>query len=255
MTSQSDSHSVQSEKSSTLGQVTHSGENNEFIHIGNKKYLKSELRQAFGGDLNPGVSPYPVNLFANPAPLGLAAFSLTTFVLSMANAKAMGITIPNVVVGAACFYGGAAQFLAGVWELAIGNTFGGTALTSYGSFWLSYAAIFVEAFGIQKAYAENMDQFENAVGFYLIGWAMVTFMFVLTTMKSTLGFFLLFFLLCLTFILLGGGALSGVVNVTRAGGVVGVITAFVGWYNAFAGVVAPLNSYIGVTPIYLPGGL
>lgn len=233
--------------------IVFSGDDNEFIHLGKNKYLKSEIQEAFGGTLNPGASPYPVNKFGNPAPLGLAAFAMTTFILSMFNSKAMGITIPNVVVSLACMYGGAVQFLAGVWELAIGNTFGGTALTSYGAFWLSYAAIFIESFGIASAY-EDAVMFDNAVGFYLIGWAIVTFMFVLTTSKSTLMFFLLFLFLCITFILLGAGALSGVANVSRAGGIFGVITAFLGWYNAFAGVAVPANSYITARPIPLPRG-
>lgn len=235
-----------------IGYVTHHGDNLEYVILGNKKYLKHELMAAFGGTMNPGVQPYPTNQFANPAPLGLSAFAFTTFVLSMYNAKAMGITIPNVVVSAACIYGGAIQFLAGVWELAIGNTFGGTALASYGSFWLSFSAIYIESFGIAAAY-EDPQMFENAVGFYLIGWAIVTFMFVLTTSKSTVMFFALFAFLCLTFILLGIGSLTGKEGVTRAGGVVGVITAFLGWYNAFAGVADKTNSYVVVHSLPLPG--
>lgn len=225
----------------------------DYIYLGNNKFHKYELKKAFGGDLNPGMSPYPVNNFANPAPLGLSAFALTTFVLSMYNAKAMGIEIPNVVVGLACMYGGAVQFLAGVWELAIGNTFGGTALASYGSFWLSFASLYIDNFGILAAYKDEPEQFSNAVGFYLIGWAIVTFIFVLTTMKSTLMFFGLFFFLCITFLLLGAGSLTGIESVTRAGGVIGVITAFLGWYNAFAGAANHENSYITAHAIPLPG--
>ncbi len=74
----------------------------------------------------------------NPAPLGLCAFALTTFVLSAANAKLFsGAT---VVIGLAAFYGGLAQLLAGMWEFKVGNTFGATAFTSYGAFWLAVAA-------------------------------------------------------------------------------------------------------------------
>ena len=71
---------------------------------------------AFGGTLNPGASPWPkINI--NPAPLGLCGFAMTTFVLSLYNAQAMGIKVPNVVVSLACFYGGAAQFLLDVLSL------------------------------------------------------------------------------------------------------------------------------------------
>lgn len=252
--SSNSNYSIKSEDDNVTKNITFSGDDNEYIHLGKNKYLKSDIQEAFGGTLNPGASPYPINKFGNPAPLGLSAFAMTTFILSMYNAKAMGITIPNVVVGLACIYGGGVQFLAGVWELAVGNTFGGTALSSYGAFWLSYASIFIDSFGIASAYDGEDAMFENAVGFYLLGWAIVTLMFVLTTTKATVMFFLLFFFLFITFILLGAGSLSGIEHISRAGGVFGVVTAFLGWYNAFAGVATPVNSYITAKPIPLPRG-
>lgn len=253
MTSSNDSiHSKASRSTSDeVKGIRTAGDGNEFIIIGKQKFYRHEVMSAFGGTLNPGVSPYPTNLFANPAPLGLSAFSLTTFVLSMYNARAMGVTTPNVVVGLAAFYGGAVQFLAGVWEMAVGNTFGATALTSYGAFWLSFAAINVESFGIAAAYGDDVTQFHNAVGFYLIAWGLFTFMLWLCTIKSTVAFSSLFFLLFLTFMLLGAGDMTGKVGVTRAGGVMGVITAFDGFYNAFAGVANRQNSYIVANPIPL----
>ncbi|EDK38382.1 hypothetical protein PGUG_02480 [Meyerozyma guilliermondii ATCC 6260] len=252
MTSSNDSvHSKDTSSIEEVGGIRTAGDGDEFVIIGKQKFYKHELMNAFGGTLNPGLAPYPANKFANPAPLGLSAFSLTTFVLSMYNARAMGISVPNVVVGLAAFYGGAVQFLAGVWELAVGNTFGGTALTSYGAFWLSFAAINVENFGIAAAYGDDVTQFHNAVGFYLIAWGIFTFMLWLCTIKSTLAFTSLFFLLFLTFILLGAGDLTGKLGVTRAGGVMGVITAFVGFYNAFAGVATKQNSYFVANPIPL----
>jgi len=226
------------------------GDGGEFIVIGNHKYYRHELMLAFGGTLNPGLAPPPVHQFANPSPLGLAAFGTTTLVLSLFNAQAMGITIPNVVVGLAAVYGGGVQFLAGVWELVIGNTFGGTALTSFGAFWLSYAAILIPSFGIAAAY-DGTEELENAIGFFLLGWAIFTFMLTLCTFKSTAAFCALFSFLTLTFILLAGGAFSGKVGVTRAGGVVGVITGLLGLYNAFAGVANKTNSYITAYPIQL----
>jgi len=233
-----------------ISQIQEAGEGKEFLIIGGKKYYKHELMTAFGGTLNPGLAPPPVNLFANPAPLGLSAFALTTFVLSMYNAQGMGIKTPNVVVGLACFYGGAVQFFAGCWEMLVGNTFGATALTSYGAFWLSYAAINIESFGIAAAYEDEI-MLKNAVGFYLIAWALFTFMMTLATVKSTVAFCALFGFLTITFILLGAGDLTQNVNVSRAGGVTGVITAFLGFYNAFAGTANKQNSYFTAYPIPL----
>jgi succinate-acetate transporter protein len=112
----------------------------DYIHFGNERYLRSELAEAFGGTMNPGLSPPPKHNFANPAPLGLSAFALTTFVLSLVNCEARGVSIPNIVVGLAYFYGGLAQLVAGMFEIAVGNTFGAVALGSYGGFWGSWAA-------------------------------------------------------------------------------------------------------------------
>lgn len=79
-----------------------------------------------------------VRLIADPAPLGLAAFALTTFLLSMANAGFMPASAEPIVFGVALAYGGIAQMLAGMWEFRKGNVFGATVFTSYGAFWLSF---------------------------------------------------------------------------------------------------------------------
>ncbi|KAG5421339.1 mug86 [Candida metapsilosis] len=259
MSSASSQHSAPSKHPSTdvddagVSKVHIHGDGNEFVTINGQKFYRHELMAAFGGTLNPGAAPYPkINI--NPAPIGLCGFALTTFVLSLVNARAMGITIPNAVVSLACFYGGMVQFLAGLCEFAAGNTFGFTALTSYGAFWLSYAAIFIESFGIAAAYAES-DQKSGAVAFFLLGWALFTFLLLLNTMKSTWAFFSLFFFLFLTFLLLAGGDFSGRVGVTRAGGVIGVITAIIAWYNAFAGTATKLNSYITAHPFPMPSNI
>jgi succinate-acetate transporter protein len=83
-----------------------------------------------------GISPGAH--IADPAPLGLAAFALTTFFLSFVNAGWVPASVEPVVFGLALAYGGAAQFAAGMWEFTKGNTFGATAFTSYGAFWLSF---------------------------------------------------------------------------------------------------------------------
>ncbi|KAI5955859.1 hypothetical protein KGF54_001361 [Candida jiufengensis] len=224
----------------------------DYITFGNERYKKADLMAAFGGTLNPGLSPPPKNDFANPAPLGLSAFALTTFVLSLINCKARGVTIPNIVVGLAFFYGGAAQLIAGLFEIAVGNTFGGVALSSYGGFWLSWAAIHVESFGILAAYEGKSDELANALGIYLIGWFIFTFFLMLMTVKSTVAFFGVFFFLTITFLLLAIGEFSGKSSVQTAGGVFGLITAFFAFYCAYSGIANAQNSYITVKAIPLP---
>lgn len=231
----------------------------EYIQFGNERYLRSELVQAFGGTLNPGLSPPPKHDFANPAPLGLCGFALTTFVLSLINVEARGVKIPNIVVGLAYFYGGLAQLVAGMFEIAVGNTFGGAALSSYGAFWGTWAAIYTPSFGIQDAYKDKetgvLDKrmFSNAVGIYLIGWFIFTFFMMLMTLKSTLAFFLVFFFLSITFLLLAIAEFkTNGTAVKKAAGVFGLLTAFAAWYNAYAGIANEQNSYITIKALPLP---
>lgn len=232
----------------------------DYVHFGNERYLKSELVEAFGGTLNPGLAPPPKHNFANPAPLGLSAFALTTFVLSLINCRARGVTQPQIVIGLAYFYGGAAQLIAGMFEIAVGNTFGGVALSSYGGFWGAWAAINTTQFGIKKAFEdatsspEEADKnFKYAVGIFLVGWFIFTFFLMLMTLKSTVAFFLIFFFLSITFLLLAIADLKGGnIPIQKAGGIFGLITAFMAWYNAYAGLANPQNSYLVPKAIPLP---
>lgn len=232
--------------------VTRVHHDDEYIHFGNERYTKADLVEAFGGTLNPGLSPPPKHDLANPAPLGLSGFALTTFVLSLINCEARGVTIPNIVVGLAFFYGGAAQFIAGMFEIAVGNTFGGVALSSYAAFWCSWAAIQVDSFGITTAFGDDDKMLANALGIFMVGWFIFTFFLCVLTLKSTLAFFLLFFFLSITFLLLAIAEFSGKASVKKAGGVFGVLTAFLAWYNAYAGIANSQNSYITVKALPLP---
>ncbi|OBA22685.1 hypothetical protein METBIDRAFT_29281 [Metschnikowia bicuspidata var. bicuspidata NRRL YB-4993] len=232
--------------------VTRVVHDDQYIHFGSERFLKSDLASAFGGEMNPGSAPAPKHNLANPAPLGLSAFALTTFVLSLINFGARGVTVPNVVVGLAFFYGGAAQFVAGMFELAVANTFGGVALLSYAGFWCSWAAIQVDSFGIVSAYGGDDQELAYSLGIFLMGWFIFTFFLTVMTLKSTLAFFLLFFCLSLTFLLLMIAEFNGSVNVKKAAGIFGILTAFIAWYNAYAGIANSQNTYLTVRAISLP---
>src|SRR5712691_3112161 len=104
---------------------------------------------------------------ADPAPLGLFGFALTTFVLTSTYAGFFPAAASGVAVAVALFYGGLAQLCAGMWEFRRNNTFGATAFTSYGAFWLSFAAIFIPGTGILAGIAPVLHQ---ALGVYLLGW-------------------------------------------------------------------------------------
>lgn len=224
----------------------------EYIQLGDEKFLKSELVTAFRGTLNPGLSPPPKKDMADPAPLGLCAFALTTFVLSLINAEVRGVKIPNVVVGLAFFYGGAAQFVAGMFEFAVANTFGAVALSSYAAFWCAWGAIQVDSFGIVSAYGDNTKELGYAVGIFLVGWFIFTFFMCTMTLKSTVGYFLLFFFLSITFLLLAIAEFRASVSVKKAGGYFGIITSFLAWYCAYSGLANSQNTYLTVKAISLP---
>ncbi|KAJ1729939.1 hypothetical protein H4S06_006340 [Coemansia sp. BCRC 34490] len=183
---------------------------------------------------------------ANPAPLGLSAFALTTFVLSLHNGgigQKFGAP-PNVVAGLALFYGGLCQLLAGMWEFANNNTFGATAFSSYGGFWMSYAAIITPAFGVGEALAEAGGNVKaHAVGIFLLSWVLMTFIFFLATLRTNLGLCLLFAFLDITFILLCAGDWLGKGHVTKAGGYFGLFTALIAWYIAASDLIGHHNSF------------
>ncbi|KAH8929520.1 putative FUN34-transmembrane protein [Atractiella rhizophila] len=186
--------------------------------------------------------------FANPAPLGLMGFAGTTFFLSMINVQARHVTIPNVVVGLALGYGGLAQLLAGMWEFAAGNTFGATAFSSYGAFWLSFAAIYIPDSGILAAFEGEEGQLVSSVGIYLATWFIFTTLMLICTLRSSWGLIALFFFLDITFLLLMAGEFTENVKVHKAGGAFGIITAFIAWYVGLAGILTPDNSFF-VLPV------
>jgi len=214
---------------------------------------------AFGGEFQPGLYKPPSRGFANPAPLGLSAFALTTFVLSLINVTTLNIGHPNIVVALAYGYGGLVQLLAGMWEMAVGNTFGATALSSYGGFWLSFAIILTPGgFAIESSLVEFGEAvFLNSFGLYLMGWFIFTFILLLCTLRSTVAFFSLFFTLDMAFLMLGIGYLqndgaepqSGCII---AGGAFGLMAAFLAWYNALAGIADSSNSFFVIPVAHFP---
>ncbi len=192
------------------------------------------------------VAAGPVTL-GDPGPLGLSAFALTTFVLSVINAQ---IIVPHpasnttIFVGSAVFYGGLAQLLAGMWEFRNGNTFGGVAFTSYGAFWLSFAAPFIPGLGIK------LTDLNPALGVYLLGWTIVTAIFMIASFRLNAALAAVFVLLFLTFVCLTIGALSSTVFWGQLGGWLGIVTALVAWYAAAAGLLRSVTGGAVQLPTY-----
>jgi succinate-acetate transporter protein len=172
----------------------------------------------------------PLSVVADPAPLGLAAFALTTFVLSMFNSNLMNADKGEaVVLGLALAYGGLAQLLAGMWEFKNNNVFGATAFTSFGAFWLSFWAF--EQFFASKVAEPYAGK---AVGLYLIGWGIFTAYMWIASFRVSVAVNVVFLLLTVTFVLLGIGNAGAHESIVHAGGYVGLATALAAWYASFA---------------------
>jgi uncharacterized protein len=183
------------------------------------------------------VQPSPITAvpgtgIADPAPLGLAAFAATTFLLSAANAGWMSKATGDAWLGYAFGYGGFVQLLAGMWEFRNRNVFGATAFSTYGGFWIGLGlwALLVAPKAATPAAAGH------DIAWILLAFAIFnTYMLILAT-QVNLAVFLVFLTLELTEIILFLGNFSGSTGTVKFGGYVGILTALVAWYTSAAGV-------------------
>lgn len=175
----------------------------------------------------------PETTIADPAPLGLAAFAMTTLVLSLSNTSTWPQGI-EAAVALALAYGGGAQLLAGMWEFKRNNTFGATAFTSFGAFWISFWYL---ASHVLPS-VQNADDAAVVQGTFLLGWCVFTFYMMIASLRVSGAVALVFILLTITFVFLTIGAFHSDVGTgpTKIGGWFGVATAAAAWYASFAGV-------------------
>jgi succinate-acetate transporter protein len=168
---------------------------------------------------------------ADPGPLGLAGFAMTTFCLSSANAglwKGAGV---SAALSLALVYGGFAQLLAGMWEFVRKNMFGALAFTSYGAFWLGLYALV----NFQKAFGAN-----GSTGIFLLGWTIFTLYMTIAATKVNSAVLAVFVLLSITFIFLtigNWGVVGAHTSMVKIGGWTGLATAAAAWYASAAGVI------------------
>lgn len=176
-------------------------------------------------------------IIADPAPLGLAGFGMTTFMLSIFNAGILTGKLEGVVLPIALIYGGAVQLLAGMWEYRRGNTFGSVAFTSYGAFWITFY-LYVHSIAGSLPAAEAY----KATGLFLLSWTIFTGILTIASFGLNGVIKVLFSVLFLTFLLLTIGTYTSNASIGKVGGYLGIITALVAWYGVLA-IVA--NSTLG----------
>ena len=167
----------------------------------------------------------------NAAPLGLAAFALTTFVLSLANLQFIN---GSIAIALAFFYGGIAQFAAGMWSFKAENNFAGVAFSSYGAFWLSFGLMEVMT-------ASGLFEFTSKeIAAMLIAWGIFTFYMWIPSLKIGKALSLVFLTLWLTFFSLGFAEWFDFTS--KIGGGIGLICAILAWYVSAAEII---NEFYG----------
>ncbi len=195
--------------------------------------------------VQPTVAPAPVSGIADPAPLGLAAFALTTFLLSTKNAGWTTHATGSAWLGYAFAYGGLCQLLAGMWEFRNRNVFGATAFSTYGGFWLGLGLwvllVANPAVAAVKpsTLATTVTSLNHDLGWILLVFAIFnTYMLILST-QVNVAVFAVFLTLELTEIVLcignfNAGAALLPTGTIKVGGYIGLITALVAWYTSAA---------------------
>jgi len=182
---------------------------------------------------------------ADPAPLGLAGFALTTFLLSGHNAS----FIPDLIwVGFALFYGGMAQFAAGMWEFRNRNVFGATAFSTYGGFWMGIGIFVILALDTKLLAGYATNDLNNALAWFILSFAIFNFYMLLGSLRLSKAVFGVFLTLQATEIALAIAyfhlAHGGSTYILHVGGWLGIVTAGVAWYTSAAGV---MNGVAGKT--------
>ena len=180
---------------------------------------------------NGARSPAPASAVAwgNSAPLALAGFATTTFMLSMINANLVNAGTLPVVFAVAFAFGGLAQLIGGVIQLRMGNTFGGMLFTGYGAFWLSLFAI-----GLFFAKEIPVTQLGHALGLFLYAFGIFATIMFVASFRTSIGTVLALALLVAALFILGAGAYTATTGLTKTGGWVGIALAGVAFYLALA---------------------
>lgn len=170
-----------------------------------------------------------VHKIANPAPLGLAGFGLTTVLLSLLNAGLLPLAATNAVIPLAFAYGGAAQIIAGILEYRNGNTFGTVAFISYGTFWWWYALLL---WTLNAGWLKAPGDAGLGVAFLL--WGVFTLYMWISTFRINVALWLVFLTLWITYGLLAAGSLGAGARCQHLGGWLGVVCGIIALYTSFA---------------------
>jgi hypothetical protein len=191
----------------------------------------SALEEKVAKHSHPPAAP-AVEAIANPAPLGLFAFGLTTLMLNLVNADLVVVGTKGLVIGYGMFFGGLCQILAGMWEFKKNNTFGATAFTSYGAFWMGYSLWYIL---VKTSTFPSPDG--SGLAAILAVWGMFTFLMFIGTLKLNRALQAVFLTLTVLFFLLAAGDMTENKTITTIAGYEGILCAFTAIYAGWAQVI------------------
>jgi succinate-acetate transporter protein len=205
----------------------------ELTGINGKKYISQQNTQSLFKSVE--ETEIMNDKLANPAPLGLMGFGMTTVLLNLHNAGLIDGSGMGMILSMGIFYGGLAQIFAGMWEMKKGNTFGATAFSSFGLFWISLVAI--EVFQVLEWFEAPSA---NAMAAYLVMWGVFTALMTLSTFKANRALQVVFITLTLLFFLLAIGKTVTTIDeaigslITMIAGYEGILCGFSAIYLATA---------------------
>lgn len=183
-------------------------------------------------------------VWGNTAPLALAGFAVTTFLLSMVNAKFVNAGVQPIVYGVALMFGGMAQFIAGILQFRIGNVFGGVLFSSFGAFWLAFWAI--AQFYVKEIPAAQVG---HALGLFLYSFGILAFVMLVASLRTNAVVVVALVVLTTAIFLLAGGAYGAHTTLTHWGGYLGLLTAGLAGYLACAEVCEASYGH-GILPVW-----
>ncbi|CAF1299831.1 unnamed protein product [Rotaria sordida] len=172
----------------------------------------------------------------NATPIGLCAFALTLFVYSMymAGATVPIATSPGIAMGLALFYGGLIQFLAGLFELRLGNNFHALTFCSYAGYWFGLGSLYASVFNFSSSITDT-SVYYKALGVFYLGWTIFTLAMLIASIRTNIVVIIFFFFLMSTYALFTASYfLSWDQNLSRAAGACGIFTTAIAWYAGFA---------------------
>ncbi|TVY59718.1 Acetate transporter protein patA [Lachnellula suecica] len=212
----------------------------------NRDYYQTLTHESnFVGSSSPSGRPYPFfvpstvkSTLGSPTALAIGAFATTLTTLSFSLMGWRGVDVTNVFIGNFFFVAGLGMVISAQWELVLGNSFGYTALSAFGFFYAGFGAILTPLFGVTAAYPTDSVEYNNALGFWVLMWAVLNIFFTLGSMAINLVYFGIFFFVELAFALIAAsyfaaadGKTAAADALKKSGGVFAFLAGLLGYYT------------------------